>query len=184
MPQPFPVPTPETGPGPQQSQPQPVEGPPPPTMQQRRQRQQPPWEMPQQQAPSSGDNGRGALQADWQSLDYVPQGEAYMERKQRVPTQEDLLLAAAPDHHQAALLGGGGPAWSQQVSSSRNPLYASMPTPRGVGSVSHGMSQQQLLQLPRSPSLPSSYGATAASGPAWKPYENQWTETALHSFMR
>ena len=177
--QPFSV-TPETGPGTQ-----PMEGrPPPPVL-----LQQPPWgETPQPQAPSSGNGGgREALQADWQSLDFVPQGEAYMERKLRVPTQEDLFLAASPDHHHAALLGNDGPAWSQlqqqQVSPTRNPLYASMPTAR-AGSASHGMSQQQLLQLPRSPSLPSSFGAAASSGPAWQPFENQWTETALHSFMR
>ena len=184
MPHPFPVLTPETGPGTQ-----PLERPrPPPVLLQQQQQQQPPWgETPQPQAPSSGGGGRGALQADWQSLDFVPQGEAYMERKQRVPTQEDLFLAASPDHHHAALLGDDGPAWSQlqqqQVSPTRNPLYASMPTAR-AGSASHGMSQQQLLQLPRSPSLPYSYGAAASSGPVWQPYENQWTETALHSFMR
>ena len=182
MPQPLPVLTPETGPGPQ-----PMERPLPPPVLLLQQQQQPPWgEMPQPQAPSSA-GGRGALQVDWQSLDFVPQGEAYMERKQRVPTQEDLFLAASPDHHHAALLGDDGPAWSQlqqqQVSPTRNPLYASMPTAR-AGSASHGMSQQQLLQLPRSPSLPSSFGAAASSGPAWQPFENQWTETALHSFMR
>ena len=182
MPQPFPVLTPETGPGTQPDGR--LQTPLPPELLQ--QQQQPPWgETPQPQAPSSGDSGsRGALQVDWQSLDFVPQGEAYMERKQRVPTQEDLLLAAVPEHH-AAFLRDDGPAWSQQqlqqVSPTRNPLYASAPNSR-PGSASHGM-PPLMLQLPQSPYMPSS-GAALSSGPAWQPYENQWTETALHSFMR
>ena len=92
-------------------------------------------------------------------------------------------LGRHPSYPSPQVVSSGGGFPSSRTGSGRstsNPLFASIPQQRVLTSPASYQGQSH----PQQYSSYSMHSPQELSGPAWEPYENQWTETALHGFLK